>query len=95
MKFAFWALWILDALVASVFLYFFFVGIGDGSVSSFNIVEWLCILAVLGAVLGGSFFLRARGLGIVSLIVLALIAVPAVGFALIMGTTIILNPRWN
>src|SRR5215217_3048043 len=33
---AFWLLWGFDALIAAVVLYFFFAGLADGSVSSFN-----------------------------------------------------------
>jgi hypothetical protein len=36
----FWMLWGWDALIASVFVYFFLVGLADGSVSSFNAGLW-------------------------------------------------------
>ena len=34
----------IDAAAALVALYFFFIGLGDGSVSSFNIAIWLALL---------------------------------------------------
>jgi hypothetical protein len=95
MAICFWILWAIDALVASVFVYFFMIGMGDGTVSSVNIVLWIMVLAILGAVLGGSLFLRAKKLGWVALGVLGLIAVPALGLALMFGMMMIFNPRWN
>ena len=95
MKFWFWALWLIDALVASVFVYFFFVGIGDGTVSSVNIGLWLTIFAVLGGILGGSFVLRSKNLGILALCALCVIALPALFLLLILGVTAVYNPRWN
>ena len=53
------------------------------------------LLAILGAILGGSLFLRTKNLGVVALCCLGLIAVPALGLALILVTTLIFNPRWN
>jgi hypothetical protein len=40
-------LWAIDALVAAILAYFFFVGIADGSVSSFNIGLWLLIAVAM------------------------------------------------
>jgi hypothetical protein len=91
----FWICWGIDALVASIFGYFFLIGISDGTVSSFNIVEWLVILAVLAVVLGGSFFLwmgRHVGWAIAAACVLAL---PGAGAALFFAFLIISEPRWN
>jgi hypothetical protein len=74
----FWIPWSIDAIVAAIFVYFFFLGIGDGSVSSFNIVLWLGILIGLAIVLGGSLALRAAGRpGLATALVTAL-AVPSV-----------------
>ena len=50
----FWFVWGFDALIAAIFLFFFFWGLSDGTVSSFNIVLWLGILAGLAGILGGS-----------------------------------------
>jgi hypothetical protein len=52
MKILFWLLWTWDALVASMFVCFFVIGIGDGAVSSFNIVLRWGILGSLAAILG-------------------------------------------
>src|ERR1051325_6776079 len=54
-------LWGIDALTALVFVVFFIIGIGDGTVSSFNIMLWLLILGILAAVLIGSISLQRVG----------------------------------
>jgi hypothetical protein len=51
----------IDALAGAVILYFFFVGLADGSVSSFNMGLWAAILAALAAILGGGYALNANG----------------------------------
>jgi len=91
----FWILWGLDALVAAGFVYFFLVGIGDGSVSSFNIVLWLGILTGLAAVLGCSLLLRHMGHSVLALGVLLVLAVPALLALLFLLVALISNPRWN
>jgi hypothetical protein len=67
-------LWGFDALIAAIFLFFFFWGLADGTVSAFNIVLWLGILAGLAAVLGGSLKQSSKGH-----------ARPAVGLLLILA----------
>jgi hypothetical protein len=52
-------LWWFDAVIAAIFVGFFFVGLADGSVSSFNMTLWVCILGA-GRNLYGSRALRSR-----------------------------------
>ena len=74
----FWIPWGIDVIVALIFVYFFFVGLGDGSVSSFNILLWLVILVGLAIILGGGLALRATArTGLAAALVTAL-AVPSV-----------------
>jgi hypothetical protein len=91
----FWLLWGFDALVALGFVYFFVIGLEDGSVSSFNMALWLGILGSLAAILGGGYFLRAKGHGALAACVLCLLAVPALAYVLFFAVLIISNPRWN
>jgi len=91
----FWVLWGFDALVALGFIYFFCIGLSDGSVSSFNIKLWLVILAGLVAILGGSYFLKAKGKGILAICVLSLLAIPALLSFLFFLMILLANPRWN
>ena len=51
----------LGRIIALVFVVFFVWGLADGSVSEFNILLWLAVLAALGGVLGGSSWLRSAG----------------------------------
>ena len=74
----FWLPWGIDVVVALVFVYFFIVGLGDGSVSSFNIVLWLVILCVAAAVVGGSLALRASGRAVLAIALVTIVAVPSV-----------------
>ena len=92
---AFWILWGIDAVVAAIFVVFFFIGLGDGSVSSFNIVLWAGILIALAGVLGGSLALRAAGHRGAAIALLALLAIPALLGGLLLLAAIILQPRWN
>lgn len=84
-----------DAIVASVFVYFFLVGLGDGSVSSFNMGLWLAILGGLAVVLFGSWKLRAAGRRGAALTLLGVLAFPAAMFGLFMLALILLNPDWK
>lgn len=92
---AFWICWGIDAVIALLFLGFFFVGIADGSVSSFNIGLWVVILVALGALLWGGTALRAAGRARFATRLLMLLAVPGVLVGLLFLVMIVANPRWN
>ena len=91
----FWLLFGIDALVALVVAYFFFVGLADGSVSSFNMTLWLALIGGVAGVLGGGWMLRAMGRPRAANGVLALLAVPGFLFGLFILLLIIVQPRWN
>ena len=91
----FWILWGIDAGVALIFGYFFLVGVGDGTVSSFNIVLWMGILGGLAVVLGGGWFLWWKKHPGWAAALLALVAVPALGALALLLVILISNPRWN
>src|SRR5262249_15218620 len=88
-------LFAVDGRVALVFLYFFLVGIADGSVSSFNIVLWLAILAGLAVVLVGGPALRAHGRRAAANALLLVLAIPGFLGGLFVLALIVLQPRWN
>ena len=91
----FWIPWSVSALVAAGFVVFFFIGLADGTVSSFNILLWLGILAVVGACTGGSLWLRKQGKVLPSILLAWVLAVPGFFAILMMLLLIILQPRWN
>lgn len=95
MKFWFWLLWSIDALATLVVLYFFFVGLSDGSISSFNAGLWTVILVGVAGVVGGSVALRAAGQHLLAVILLLVLAIPATLFGAFILLVVIAKPRWN
>lgn len=93
--FVFKAALVCSALTSLVAIAFFVIGVGDGSVSSFNLGLWLTLLAVVGASLGGGWMLRARGKVKLAVAALAVTAVPGLIAALFILLLVVLQPRWN
>jgi hypothetical protein len=94
-KFWFWFLWCVDAVIAAVALYFFVSLTADGRVGSFNILPWLAILIALAAVTGGSVWLRSVGQGTVAIVLLLGLAIPAALFGLFFLLLLILHPNFH
>lgn len=92
---AFWTLWGIDAIAALVVLIFFFIGIGDGSVSSDNAGLWFVMLAVLAGILLGSLWLKAQGYLGWAKALLSVLAIPATLYGLFLLLVVITKPRWN
>ena len=88
-------LWVIDALISSIFLYFFVIGVQDGTVSGSNIGLWVIILSILGGILFGSYWLRGRNHAVLANLVLLFPAVPAILYGIIILTGIFGNQRWN
>jgi len=91
----FWILWGFDACIALVALYFFFIGLGDGSVSSFNMRLWLMLLGGLAVILMGSLWLKGLGKLLPAKMLLAILAVPGLLYLLFILLVLISKPRWN
>lgn len=91
----FWFLWAFDAVIAAVFVFFFFWGLSDGTVSSFNGALWAQILIGLAAVLGGGLALRASGRERVAMALLAVLALPGLLALMFFVVVMLSNPRWN
>jgi hypothetical protein len=85
----------IDLLVALVVVYFFVIGLADGSVSSFNMNLWLGLLAAVAATIGGGWLLNANGRRGAAIAVLSILAVPGVLYGLFVLLVIIAQPRWN
>jgi len=88
-------LWGVDALIAAIFVGFFFWGLAAGTVSSFNIVLWLGILAGLAGILGGSHRLQSKGHTRPAVGLLLILAIPGFLGVLFFLAVLILHPRWN
>ena len=87
--------WGVDALIAAIFVGFFFWGLADGTVSSFNIVLWLGILAGLAGILGGSHRLQSKGHTRPAMGLLLILAIPGFLGVLFFLAVLMLHPRWN
>lgn len=85
----------IDALAALVVVHFFFVGLADGSVSSFNGGLWFGIIAAIAAIVGGGWALQAKGRRGLAAAVLLILAAPAVVYALFIALILITQPHWN
>ena len=95
MKFGFWFLWAIDAVVAVVALYFFFSLAVGGRVGSFNILPWMAILAALTAVVGGSVWLRSIGQQVFAIVLLLGLAIPAAVVVLMFLLLLILRSNFH
>ena len=82
-------------VVGAVAVVFFAIGIGDGSVSSFNIGLWLAILGSLAAVLWVGHALRSRGRTGLAIAILGIAAVPGFIGGLFLLLIVFFQPRWN
>ena len=91
----FWLVWSINAVIAAIVLYFFFEGLADGSVSSFNMLLWLGILAGVAAVVIGSLLLRAIGKPVVGISLSLLLAAPGLLMGLFFLVLILSHPHWN
>jgi len=88
-------LWGIDALVTVVVLYFFFEGLGDGTVSNFNIGLWFVILVVLAGILGGSVWLRTRKQFVLSKALLFILALPSMLYLMFIAILILSGAKWQ
>jgi len=85
----------IDAVAALVIVYFFLIGLADGSVSSFNMQLWLGILTAIAAILGGGLLLKSKGQRIAANLVLLILAAPAALYGFFILSIIVFQPRWN
>jgi len=85
----------IDSIIALVAVYFFVVGLTDGSVSSFNMLLWLALLGGIAAVLGGSILLTRSGYRRRANALLLVPALPGFALGLLLLLAVILQPRWN
>ena len=89
------SIFVCSALTTMVAVAFFVIGVGDGSVSSFNLTLWLALLSAMSLSLWGGYALRVRGRSRLAIAALAVTAVPGVFAALFILLVLITQPRWN
>jgi len=88
-------LWGVDVVAALVALAFFVIGIDDGTVSSFNMMLWIVLLAGLAVIVFGSNALQARGQRGLAFILAAVLAVPVLLACLFFALLLVSGVRWN
>jgi len=88
-------LWIIDVALGIMAAVFFVMGIGDGSVSSFNIVMWLLLLAVLASIVFGSRALNENGHRTLATALAAVPAIPAIIGSVGLIAAFMMGGRWN
>jgi hypothetical protein len=89
------ALFAIDLLIAAIVIFFFFWGLSDGTVSSFNITLWLTILFSLAAIVGGGYALRSAGRTVLANLVLLVLAIPGALYGFFLLLVIFSGARWN
>ena len=91
----FWIPWSIDLVVAVIAIFFFLLGLVDGSVSSFNMALWLLILCALAVIVGGSLALRSAGRTRVAIALVTLLAVPSALVGLFFLALLVIPVRGN
>jgi hypothetical protein len=89
------SLLLVDVLAGLVVVYFFLLGLADGTVSSANAGLWLMILAGLAVIVAGGIALYQAGKPALSALLLLLLAGPALLYAFFLMMVLILQPSWN
>jgi len=85
----------IDLLICAIVIVFFFVGLADGSVSSFNIGIWIIIYVVLAAIMFGSLGLKKSGYPVLGTILLLVLAVPGLLSGLFLFLFVVSGSSWN
>jgi hypothetical protein len=85
----------INLILAAVLLFFFVWGLSDGTVSSFNGLLWLVMLAVPGALLAGGWLAWTNGNRVLAIVLLLVPAIPAALMALFFLMIIIIAPDWK
>jgi hypothetical protein len=91
----FWIFWGIDALICVIALVYFFLGLANGSVASFNIGIWMAGLAALTVIIVGSLLLKKHGHPIFGIVLLLVLAIPALLYGLFVFLFVVTGTTWN
>ncbi len=96
MNTVFWILWAIVAITMLVILYFFMIGLADGSVSSLNGWLWAGIVLGFPVLVGASYWLKTHGWIKAAVLLLSIPALPIVCYVLFFVILLISgHTRWN
>jgi hypothetical protein len=85
----------IDALVPIIAIFYFFVGISDGTVSSRNILMWILLLAALVLLWLACLYLYKAGWIKLAWTIAILLGLPAIIGLLYILMIMFGNVRWN
>ena len=85
----------IDSLAALIILYFFIVGLNDGSVSLFNGRLWFTVFFAITVIIAGGWFLKEGGNTGFANLLLAVLAIPFLLYAFFLLVVAISGERWN
>ncbi|MBK9981697.1 MAG: osmoprotectant transporter permease [Saprospiraceae bacterium] len=91
----FWILWIFNALMCLIPVYYFFIGLGDGTITSRNIGLWFLILLVVAIILVGSFLLKTANQMALAKVILMIAAIPGILALLYFIIVFTSKPNWR
>jgi len=91
----FWILWGIDALIGTIAVVFFLLGLANGTVASFNIGIWIAILAALAVILAGSLGLKTAGHPGFGMVLLLVLAIPGLLYGVFLLLVSVSNTSWN
>jgi len=87
--------WAIDAVASLIMLYFFFVGLADGTVSSRNAGLWMAIVLALVVIMGGSVWLKLNGYNFPAFGLLLILFLPSMFFLLYLLIVLFGGGRMN
>ena len=82
-------------VVAAIAVVFFFIGLADGSVSSFNMTLWLGLLGAIAAIVFFGYQLNAHGHSKAAVALLSVLALPGLLYGLFLVLVVTSGARWN
>jgi len=71
------------------------MGLMDGSVSSYNGLEWFLMLTAAGGILGGSVFFIRKGKKAIAYLMLCLLAIPALLMGIFLLFLVFADIHWQ
>jgi hypothetical protein len=86
---------LITLLVAAIAALFFLIGLADGSITIWNAGEWTLLLLVSFGVPAAAVWLRTRGHTWLAVVLLALVAIPAVLAALALLMFVLSGASWH
>jgi len=91
----FWIFWIFNALMSLIPIYFFFLGLSDGTIDANNIGIWMIILLVIAGILGGTYWLKSKQQVMAAKVLLIITSIPSLLAILYFVIILTSDVRWN